>query len=147
MYTTCPVCKQNLKGSEERPEGTSGDFFSCPKCGNYIASKSALSVLPSKLELEKDADAKISHMLRQANEYGNIPTLYTNTINEVIKRKLPNPKEQADLIIRWLGKTLDGPGQKVDISSADHSSIIGAKSDDGLKPRTLSDQIISLNFK
>lgn len=131
MFTNCQVCKQKLKESKERPEGIDVDFFSCPQCGNYIASGSALSVLPSKLEKEKDAGAKISHILRQANEYGSTPTLYTNTIDEIIKRKLPNPKEQADLLIRCLGKALDGPGQMIDINSVDHRSIIGAKSDEG----------------
>ena len=131
MSKTCQVCKQNLKESQNRSGGEDAHFFSCPQCGDYLVSRSVMSVLPSKLEKEKDASAKISHMLRQANEYGNIPRLYTNIIDEVIKRKLPNPKEQADLLIRWMGKALDGPGQMVDINSAEHKSIIGAKSDEG----------------
>ncbi len=133
MITTCQVCKEKLKESKNRPEGKDANFYSCPQCGDYLASESALSVLPSKLENEKDAGPKISHMLRQAYEYGNIPTLYSNTIDEVIKKKLPNPKEQADLLIRWLGKTLDGPGHMIDINSVDHRSIIGAKSDEGFE--------------
>lgn len=131
MEAICQVCKQKLKEINERPEGENGDFCSCPQCGDYFASRSALSVLPSKLQQEKDASAKISHMLRHAFEYGNIPTLYTNTIDEVLKKQLPKPREQADLLIRWLGKTLDGPGQMIDINSEEHKSIIGAKSDDG----------------
>jgi len=133
MVATCQICKQKLKDSKHRPEGIDADFYSCPQCGDYIASRTALSVLPSKLENEKDASSKISHMLRQAYEYGNIPTLYSNTIDEVLKKNLPSPKEQGDLLIRWLGKTLDGPGQIIDINSIDHRSIIGAKSDEGFE--------------
>ena len=99
MESICPVCQQELKETQQRPEGRDGDFFSCPQCGDYFASRGALSVLPSKLESVKDSGAKISHMLRQAYEYGDIPTLYSNTIDAVLKRQLPNPREQADLFI------------------------------------------------
>jgi hypothetical protein len=131
MESICQVCQQKLKDTQGRPEGLHVDFFSCPQCGDYFVSKSVLSVLPGKLESEKDAGAKISHMLRQAYEYGEIPTLYTNTIVEILKRKLPNPREQADLFIRWLGKTIDGPGETIDVNSVTHKSILGAKSDAG----------------
>lgn len=131
MESICPVCQQKLKETQERPEGRDGEFFSCPQCGDYFASRGALSVLPTKLKSKKDSSAKISHMLRHAYEYGKIPTLYSNAINEILKRKLPNPREQADLFIRWLGKTIDGPGEMIDIDSVNHRSIIGAKSDDG----------------
>lgn len=131
MESFCQVCKQKLKEIQSLPERRDGDFFSCPQCGDYCASRTALSVLPSKLESEKDAGAKISHMLRQAYEYGDIPTLYTTTIDEVLRRQLPNPREQADFFIRWLGKTLEGPGQMIDVDSVNHKSIIGAKSDEG----------------
>lgn len=131
MESICQVCQQKLKDTQGRPEGRHVDFFSCPQCGEYFASKSVLSVLPAKLESEKDAAAKISNMLRQSYEYGQIPTLYTSTIDEILKRKLPNPREQADLFIRWLGKTIDGPGETIDVKSVTHKSIIGAKSDEG----------------
>lgn len=101
MESICQVCQQKLKDTQGRPEGLHVDFFSCPQCGDYFASKSVLSVLPGKLESGKDAGAKISHMLRHAYEYGEIPTLYTNTIVEILKRKLPNPREQADLLDGW----------------------------------------------
>lgn len=132
MESNCPVCQLKLNTHRERPDARDGDFFSCPRCGDYYAARSALSVLPHKLQSIKDSCTKISHMLRMSYEYGTtIPTLYTTTIDEVLKKDLPSPKEQADLFIRWLGKKLDGPGDKIDIDSTIHSSVIGAKSKAG----------------
>lgn len=132
MESICPVCQQKLNKHQERPETRDGDFFSCPRCGDFFASGSALSILPRKLESIKDSSAKISHMLRHSYEYGNKnPTLYSTTIDEVLKKNLPNPREQADLLIRWFGKTIDGPGERIEINSMFHRSIIGAKSDEG----------------
>lgn len=131
MKSLCQVCRQELKDTRERPEGKHVSFFSCPQCGDYYASNSVLSVLPGKMDIEKDASVKISHMLRQAYESGDTPTLYTNTIEKILERNLPNPKEQADLFIRWLGKNIDGPGVSIEVNSINHKSIIGAKSDSG----------------
>ena len=49
-----------------------------------------------------------------------IPELYTNTIEEVLKRPLPKPREQADLFIRWLAENIEGPGETVWVKPSTH---------------------------
>jgi len=57
--------------------------------------------------------------------------LNTYTVDEILKRPLPTPREQADLFIRWLAENIEGPGEIVSVESATHRSIIGAKTDEG----------------
>lgn len=57
--------------------------------------------------------------------------LYTNTVEEILKRPLPRPREQADLLIRWLAENIDGPGRTAFVEPLTHSSTIGAKSAEG----------------
>ncbi|MCX7166607.1 MAG: hypothetical protein NTV11_10080 [Rhodocyclales bacterium] len=48
-----------------------------------------------------------------------------------MKRPLPRPQEQADLLVRWLALNVPGPGELVDLSTETHAGIVGAKSDSG----------------
>ena len=57
--------------------------------------------------------------------------LYTTTIDAILKQPLPRPREQADLLIRWLAENVAGPGETTWIEPRTHSSIIGAKSPEG----------------
>ena len=66
MTNPCPVCSTKIEENETLPaSGANSDFFSCSLCGNFILSRTLLSVLPGKLQTEKDAGAKISHAIRQ----------------------------------------------------------------------------------
>ena len=60
-----------------------------------------------------------------------IPVLYTNTVDEILKRPLPTPTEQADLLVRWIAENVNGPGETVEVNPLEHGAIIGSKSKDG----------------
>src|SRR5690606_36104038 len=49
------------------------------------------------------------------------------------QQPLPRPREQADLLIRWLAENVPGPGETVRVKFATHGSIIGAKSKAGFE--------------
>jgi hypothetical protein len=131
MNNKCPVCDSDLKHIQSSYEGKDATFFSCPLCGNFILSGSLISTLPHIKEANKNAGAKLSHSLRRMHEEGDRPFLYTTTVDKILERPFPNPKEQADLLIRWLGENVEGPGETVRIEPTTHKSIVGAKSDDG----------------
>jgi hypothetical protein len=130
MSSHCPICGLKLKKYKNRPYGQDADLFSCPLCGDFLLSRSLIPGLPELLKSDKDSIAKISHSLRQMHEFGKASFLYTSTVKKILKRQLPTPKEQADLLIRWLGKKLDSPGELIKVESTTYKSIIGAKSDD-----------------
>ncbi|MBK6470310.1 MAG: hypothetical protein IPF94_06110 [Betaproteobacteria bacterium] len=44
---------------------------------------------------------------------------------------MPRPKEQADLLIRWLAGHIPGPGELLEMAPQSHAGIIGAKSPAG----------------
>ncbi len=131
MLKQCPVCKSGLKKLVERPGGKDADHFSCPLCGEFVLSRSLIATLPHLLESNKDADAKISHALRTMQQTNRGAELNTYTIDEILKRPLPTPREQADLVIRWLAENVEGPGKTVCVEPATHRSIVGAKNDEG----------------
>ena len=126
--TPCPVCSSPLNKIESRPDDK---YFLCPLCGNFIMTGSLLSSIPGIYKGAKDAVPKLNHPIRQMSEVGKIPELNTYNIKKYFKRDLPKPIEQADLLIRWLGKNIDGPGETIWLDPTIHRSIIGAKSDEG----------------
>lgn len=67
-------------------------------------------------------------MMQSNNE---MPRLNTYTVDEILKRPLPTPSEQADLLIRWIAENVDGPGETVEVNPLEHSAIIGSKTKDG----------------
>jgi hypothetical protein len=111
--------------------GRVANQFVCPRCGTFVLSGTLIAMLPHTLTAHADAAAKISHALRRAQETNREVEFTTATISELIKRPLPRPQEQADLLIRWLAHNLSGPGEMVSISAQTHSGIIGAKTPSG----------------
>lgn len=87
--------------------------------------------LPHTLERQPSARSKLSHALRRAQEVNPDVMFSTDTIDEVLKRPLPRPQEQADLLIRWMATNLPGPGSAVQLSPETHAGIAGAASPEG----------------
>jgi hypothetical protein len=131
MSNICPVCSSHLKEVRNSPGGRDASFFSCPSCGDFVLSGSLIASLPEIVQKNKDASAKISHALRMMQRIDEGAELYTTTVEEILKRPLPKPREQADLLVRWLAENIDGPGETVWVEPGTHSSIIGAKTPEG----------------
>lgn len=131
MSQPCPVCSNPLLTSSPGANGQDVSHFSCPRCGRFILVNSLVAMLPHVLTTNQDADVKLSHALRRAQEINREAEFTTATITEVLKRPLPRPQEQADLLIRWLAQNLPGPGETVKLSPVTHGGIIGSKSPGG----------------
>lgn len=129
--SACPVCNSPLKETRPSTDGRDASFFSCPQCGEFVLSGSLIATLPHTLQKHKDAAAKISHALRAMQQTNKGAEFYTTTVDEVLNRPLPRPKEQADMLIRWLAENVAGPGETTWIEPSTHSSIIGAKTPEG----------------
>ena len=127
----CPVCQSTLL-ADARPDGHRDVVhFHCPRCGRFALSRSAVEDLPATMRQSPDAAAKISHALRRASDASSHDFFSTYTIAEVLKRPLPRPKEQADLLVRWLARNLSGPGELVLLAPETHAGVVGAKSPAG----------------
>ncbi|MBI5937078.1 MAG: hypothetical protein HY850_04450 [Betaproteobacteria bacterium] len=82
---------------------------------------------------DPDAGAKISHAIRRAQEQAEPVLLSTYMVDAILKHLLPRPREQADLLIRWLAVNVPGPGETISVEFNTHGSVIGSKSPAGFK--------------
>ena len=131
MSENCPICKATLEWKRDHPDGLDATLFSCTQCGEFLLSRTLVEDLPETIRRVNDASAKISHAIRTMQHNTKRVEIYTNTIDEILKRPLPSPREQADFLIRWLAENTDGIGEKVRLNSDTHSAVIGAKTPDG----------------
>jgi hypothetical protein len=97
-------------------------LYDCPRCGefivNFIISHSLKGILNDSIQ----KIALLSHAVRRMNR----PLLTKDFVENILKGNLPNPSEQADNFILWLGENSGDYGRHIDIASDTHLSIIGA---------------------
>ena len=127
----CPVCETALSTASRPDSRRDAVHFDCPRCGRFALSGTAVEDLPETLRPDPESRFKLSHALRRAAESHTHEFFSTHTIYEILKRPLPRPKEQADLLIRWLAKNNSGPGELIRIEPETHAGVIGAKSPAG----------------
>jgi len=132
MILTCPVCDATATRRERDP-GRDAVLVDCPHCGNFAVSGSLEATLPHLRTSAVDASAKLSHALRRAAEAAERPLFTTYTAEAVLMQTMPRPREQADLLIRWLAEHVPGPGETVWIEYATHGAIVGARSKAGFE--------------
>lgn len=133
MSLTCPVCDAPVSRRERDPTGRDAVLVDCPHCGAFAISGSLESTLPNLRSSVQDASAKLSHALRRAGEGAERPLFTTYTAEAALKQALPRPREQADLLVRWLAEHVPGPGETLWIEHATHGGIIGARSPAGFE--------------
>lgn len=128
MSSNCPVCNKHclvIPGSQKTK-------VNCHKCGTYLITKEALS----EVELLTCQDIAnipplLSHNIRKRIAYYHDNTIITaEWVQDVVRSQiLPNPPEQADLFILWLGQQLEAQSDKTNVVIKDFesvASIIGA---------------------
>jgi hypothetical protein len=124
----CPICGSPLQSMTVSPGGRDVNAYDCRRCGKFMLVGSLLGSLPHLHATYVDAGPKLSHSLRRAQDAPEPILLNTYTAEAIVKQSLPRPREQADLLIRWIAGNVPGPGETVWIEFSTHGSIIGAKS-------------------
>jgi hypothetical protein len=133
MSANCPVCSSVLKTSATHADNRDAYAYQCIQCGCFMLSGSLVASLGDLFNKNADSGAILSHAIRQAQTENHIPLFTTVTVETILKQSLPRPREQADLLLRWLAKNIQGPGETVSIAYATHGSIIGSKSPAGFE--------------
>lgn len=133
MSETCPICDSPATRRENDPTCRDATLVDCLHCGNFALSGSLAATLARARVEDPDAAAKLSHAVRRASETSDRPLLTTQTFAAVLKQPLPRPREQADLLVRWLAEHVPGPGEAVRIEYATHGAIVGARSPAGFE--------------
>lgn len=131
MSNECPICGAELLKPSSNADGRDASRFSCPRCGHFILSGTLIATLPHILSKQPDAVAKLSHALRRAQEHNAETEFNTDTVDVILDVPLPRPREQADILIRWLAENTPGPGETAWVEPRTHAGIIGAKTPEG----------------
>lgn len=124
---TCPICKNN----DAVTNGQDVVNVDCMHCGQYSLTGSLLASLPHLLE-KSDTAPKLSHVLRKTYEAGKQLMLTSYIAESILDNPLPRPREQADLLIQWLARNSQGPGEPIQLSFLKQGAVVGAKSNAGL---------------
>jgi len=133
MFNTCPICNSSCSRGDRDPSGRDAVLIDCPHCGNFALSGTLLESMPHIRSTDVDAEPRLSHALRRAQEASDRPLFTTNIAEAVVKHPLPRPREQADLLVRWLAEHIPGPGETVWIGYDSHGAIVGSKSRAGFE--------------
>ena len=143
MNDKCPVCNSDVlepkqfpisvPGNYDRtkPLSTHGYSYSCLRCGNYLLESFAKAQLIGRLD-NKQKIAVLSHWIRTKHEAISASEirrkeeifLTDELVADIIKQPPPKPAEQADNIVRWLGRK--APGENINFQLQDKMSIIGS---------------------
>lgn len=134
---SCPICGSNINNVPNLHH-TIIDYY-CPKCGDFAVENILLQFLPGILGRDIKKIAFLSHWIRSKHKSKTsdnsrqyeIPRLNVNLVETILKQKPPNPAEQANNIIRWLGENIEAPGEYLRLEPAKHQSIMGAITTNG----------------
>jgi hypothetical protein len=128
----CPIC-----GLRPVSKTTSGDavVIRCARCGEFRLSGTA-EPLPAQWLAGKNPDRKpvgrwaASHAIRRMQGKGNpTPAINSSQLRLVWGHPLPNPQQQADLLILLLGDASLPPGEFVHYTAAQYCAEIGTQDD------------------
>lgn len=126
--TACPICQSEVEKREESPESPDGNSYDCPNCGRYFIDRRALAVLPS---LGDTARAVLSHGVWMGQTSSDSFRVRSNHLDAAKEGNLPNPAEQMDLFLLFLGGLQScSPGRSVTHHNRDLCAKIGALSGD-----------------
>ncbi|NOS88369.1 MAG: hypothetical protein HOP34_07465 [Methylococcaceae bacterium] len=132
MTDLCPVCNTELKKAPIHHSERDVTDYSCYRCGDFALTLEAIAYIRKVLCQVIDAGLKLSHALRTMQRINEKVELTDNQISVILEQPLPRPKEQADLLIRWLAEHSDSPGAQVSLVPIEHHfSIIGTKTKQG----------------
>ena len=107
-------------------------FYNCPRCGTFGLTWPAKRMIGPWLERDARNSTILGHLLRRMQTAQEWPLVNSDVVERIISSsQLPTPHEQADILVRWLGEHLPGPGERMIVSFDHHGAIVGAFTVDG----------------
>jgi hypothetical protein len=99
----------------------------CPRCGTYLITFEAMGAAKQDIRGEPIRWAVTSHALRRTGSTEESP--FTVTVSWLAATwktdRLPNPQQQADYLIDYLGQSAHAPDQWIPCSLPGISGIVG----------------------
>jgi hypothetical protein len=106
----------------------------CPRCGKFWFDNAAWSAATIYFARTPEKDARrtrfvASHFIRRtrpADRGSPIPATTEAAWGEILSQLLPTHEEQADNLLKWIGKELPTHGEKTWLPPLEISAVIGA---------------------
>ena len=132
MEDKCQVCGYELDPSEGLDSKT-GDFeyFNCPCCGKYKASRSLLRALSTLLQNNDEKKMLLSHSIQKMQREDQMPYLESYLVSKILETQLPILADQINSIILFVGNHTN-PGEEKYFLVNTLQSIMGAKTVEGV---------------
>ena len=124
----CPVCQGETVYHGESDFGERRRF-SCPRCGKFRVTGTALSMLAGRLGGVENRYARLSHAIRRRQDEGDEWLLVTSAnIDELVEAPLPDIASQFGNLVRWVARNLgDDKLGLVPLPSMEHlAAVVGA---------------------
>jgi hypothetical protein len=132
--SSCPICGANATLSHIVNRVL---VVVCPRCGAYHITHEASSALPGVIREVPIRWAITSHALRRTGSTFERPFLVTQSWLASVWEtdRLPNPQQQADYLVIYLGDTARVPDQWVTCLPVNIAGLVGT-GDDPVKNET-----------
>jgi hypothetical protein len=128
----CPLCQ----GALINVGHPSGGLFqlSCRNCGRFDLELRALAVIRSRMSENPRIGSILSHAVFLMQRAFGTPFIDLEKL-EYLQRntRLPDPGEQCDNLILWLGDAFPSPGCAADLAYSDLRATIGAIDVEGVR--------------
>lgn len=127
----CPICEYHPVEKRSSDAGLSVD---CPRCGRFFISDTlgADGLVPS-IQNAPDSDrarAVISYAIRKGQQSGEWFKLLSYNFDEILKQDyLPNPAEQMDKLLLWVGNNQKSAGEGMRFPLSDALGVMGGQRD------------------
>lgn len=105
----CIICKANADNLTA--PGYDGIEMSCPSCGHFMATGSALGKIGSLSQVNR---TKVVGWIYDQNELGEVPELHTDQLTWALGRPLPSFIDRIDRLLKFGIKKQERLGQKFD---------------------------------
>lgn len=105
MKMKCPVCASDCRLGPERDYGER-QKFACQRCGRFEITRTALSMLGSRLLSDGLVTARLSHAIRTSQREDEWLQITSTNLDPLLRTRLPGIAGQLTNLIHWASAIL-----------------------------------------
>jgi len=126
----CPIC--NTTTNVEDLSDRDSYNVNCPCCGKYIITDGALTMFQRSQLVTKILS--VSYWIRQHQSPKSKPSITIDRMRKILIPFIsPKPKEQADILLLWIGSNVEKPDAETSVPLSSLLSVIGAVDEKGIQ--------------
>lgn len=122
----CAFCLSPVPRDSAQKRYGDAQEISCPCCGTYVITGSAIDVIP-RWDISDAKWAAIAYHLKRMTDRATAPRLDTEVLRALEQTaQLPHPDQILDDLVLWWGQHSRWPGDAVDVRFTTHHTLVGA---------------------